>query len=113
MDIEQARRCLRILTAAFPTYPVGDDTVELYLARLLPWDFEVAFYVVQRWAANEVKFPVLRQLHDALRAETNRRAPPALPVDPEASGRELPPEENAEKLAQLRAVLPTLVKRAP
>lgn len=58
-QLEDARRVLRVLTAAFPTYPVGDDTAELYLAVIcndMP-DFGMAMRVVTDWATTQLFFP--------------------------------------------------------
>lgn len=66
-QLEDARRVLRVLTAAFPTYPVGDDTAELYLAVIandLP-DFAVAMRVVTDWATTQLLFPKPVELTEA------------------------------------------------
>lgn len=73
-QLEDARRVLRVLTAAFPTYPVGDDTAELYLAVIageLP-DFATAMRVVTDWATTQLLFPKPVELTDAYLAETER-----------------------------------------
>lgn len=77
--LEDARRVLRVLTAAFPTYPVGDDTAELYLALILKDmpDFGTAMRVAIDWTSTQLLFPKPVELVDAYLAETqraNRRA---------------------------------------
>lgn len=66
-QLEDARRVLRVLTAAFPTYPVGDDTAELYLAVIcndMP-DFGMAMRVVTDWATTQLLFPKPVELSEA------------------------------------------------
>lgn len=73
-QLEDARRVLRVLTAAFPTYPVADDTVELYLAVIcadLP-DFGMAMRVAQDWATTQLIFPKPVELVEAYNAELTR-----------------------------------------
>lgn len=73
-QLEDARRVLRVLTAAFPTYPVGDDTAELYLAVIcndMP-DFGMAMRVVTDWATTQLLFPKPVELTEAYIAALTR-----------------------------------------
>lgn len=70
-QLEDARRVLRILTAAFPNYPLGDDSVELYLGVIcadLP-DFATAMRVATDWATTSLYFPKPVELTEAYNAE--------------------------------------------
>lgn len=114
MQVNDARRVLRVLTAAFPTYPVGEDTAELYLAMLSNWgDADCAFEAAKRWALTEVRFPKPTELLAAIQEEARERAAANAPAYiEEGAGPVLPPEENARRLAELKAQLPSLLRRA-
>lgn len=73
-QLDDARRVLRVLTAAFPTYPVADDTAELYLAVIasdMP-DFATAMRVVTDWATSQLLFPKPVELVEQYLAEAGR-----------------------------------------
>lgn len=74
--LEDARRVLRVLTAAFPSHPFGDDSVELYLAVIvkdMP-DFSIAMRVATDWATTQMFFPKVVELTDAYLRETEKQA---------------------------------------
>lgn len=73
--LEDARRILRVLTAAYPSYPFGDDSVELYLAVIVKEmpDFAIAMRAVTDWATSQLYFPKPVELTDAYLAETERQ----------------------------------------
>src|SRR4051812_22139994 len=74
MKIEDAHRCLRMLTAAFPTYPVSDETAELYLQMLSNvYDPAVGFAVVADWVEQRLTFPKVAELLDECQNEQKRR----------------------------------------
>lgn len=114
MQLDDARRALRVLTAAFPRYPVSDDTAELYLAMLCQHvrDPDVGVVAAQKVALTALDFPKPTQLLEACQAEARLRVK-AQPAIPEDTGRELSPQENAAKVAELKQQLKTLIKRAP
>lgn len=73
-QLDDARRVLRILTAAYPSYPVGDDTAELYLGVIcadLP-DFATASRVALDWSTSELYFPKPVELVERYNAEVER-----------------------------------------
>lgn len=72
--LDDARRVLRVLTAAFPTYPVNADTTELYLAVITGemTDFATAMRVVTDWATGELLFPKPVELVERYHAEISR-----------------------------------------
>ncbi len=72
--LDDARRVLRVLVAAFPTYPVNDDTTELYLAVIAEemTDFATAMRVVTDWATGELLFPKPVELVERYHAEIGR-----------------------------------------
>lgn len=75
MQLDDAKRVLRVLTAAFPTYPVDEDTVELYLAAMvnnMP-DAGVAFAVVTDWTMERLTFPRVAELIEAYTWEQSAR----------------------------------------
>lgn len=110
MDIEHAQRVLRVLTAAHPTYPMGEDTTELYLGALCERaDFDVAFAVAKQWVLDgPARFPKVTELVAECQAEARRRAVAEAPrILDEAVA-----PDNLERVRELRAQLAGLVKRA-
>lgn len=126
MDVKDARKVLRVLSAAYPSFPVGDDTVELYLAVLCGHvaDGDVGLAAAERWVitgghapdGERDRFPTPNQLLEACQAEARRVA--ASKVDetkqiPENPGdRQLSKQENAERLRELRKGLGQIGRRA-
>lgn len=76
MQIDDGRRVLQVLTAAFPTYPVADDTAELYLAAMIQSmpDATIAFAVALDWSTSQLLFPKVAELIEAYAEEVTRRA---------------------------------------
>lgn len=80
MEIGDAHRALRVLAAAFPTYPFGEDTQEIYLAALVTkiGDGDAAFDAARNWVFEQDRFPTVNQLLAACRLEARRREPAPL-----------------------------------
>lgn len=75
MNIEDARGVLRLLTAAYPTYPVADDTAALYLELLVEKvpDPTIGYTAVAEWVTRELVFPKPAELLASCEAEASRR----------------------------------------
>lgn len=123
MDVEQAWKVLRVLTAAYPTYPVGEDTAELYLAVLTDANrrAEDGMAAVRTWVEEQDHFPRVTELLAAVQAAARKRSaanpPPKIldeTVEPPCDRPGCPCSlTGAEAVRELRAQLPKLVKRAP
>jgi hypothetical protein len=71
-----AEKVLGLLGAAFPAYPVGEDTYDLYLAALAAppiYDLSTLVAAVGEWVAHNDRYPTIHQLVDAYQAEARRR----------------------------------------
>lgn len=65
-----------MLCAAYPTYPVSEDTSQLYLEVILDRDAADAIVAVRNWIMREPHFPRVSELLAAIRAEARRHPEP-------------------------------------
>jgi hypothetical protein len=79
---EDAGAVLRLLGAAYPTYPVEPDTLELYTRELvrLP-DMATLTTAASRWVETEDRYPTVHQLTVAYQAEARWRTEQARRAD--------------------------------
>lgn len=75
MDRADALRVLRVLTAAFPTHPITEDTTELYVRTLIERapDVATALAVVMDWSTTQLYFPKIAEFVDAYGKEAFAR----------------------------------------
>lgn len=92
MRADDAGQIIRLLSAAYPTYPVGEDTFDLYAEALMPRDAEAALAAARHWITTQAQFPRINELLAAVRSETVRRTPPP-PALPEPTRPRLTREE--------------------
>lgn len=76
MELEAARQVLAVLCAAYPTYPVGEDTAQLYLELLTKQvdDPNVAHAAVETWVISERAFPRPNEMLVACQSEARAQA---------------------------------------
>lgn len=63
-----------MLSAAYPTYPVGEDTLDLYVEALMSRDANATLEAVRGWIRNQPQFPRISDLLAAVRSEQTRIA---------------------------------------
>lgn len=91
MEIREANAIVQMLCAAYPTYPVTEDTSQLYIEVLCDRDADATMVAVKKWIMRESFFPRINELLVVIRSEKTRQAsaPPALPAGPRMSVDEL------------------------
>lgn len=72
---DDARRVLRALSGAFPTYPVTDDTVSVYLQAFQNQmgDPAILWAVTSDWITAEDHYPRVTELLERYQGEARRR----------------------------------------
>lgn len=93
---------MRMLSAAYPTYPVGDDTLDLYLEALMPKDAGLALDAVRHWIRTQPQFPRISEVLAGIRTEERKRPEPRLelvePPRPKMTRAQLRAMRNGESL---------------
>lgn len=90
VQIQDANAIVQMLCAAYPTYPVTEDTSQLYIEVLCERDAEPTMAAVKKWIMRESFFPRINELLIVIRSETRPTPPmPALPPGPRMSVDEL------------------------
>lgn len=79
MQAEEAGQVIRLLCAAYPTYPVGDDTSSLYVEALMSRDADAALAAARHWITTQAQFPRISELLAAVRGATRHQ--PAAPLE--------------------------------
>lgn len=98
METRDANSILQMLCAAYPTYPVGEDTTQLYIEILVQRDAEATLIAARNWIVREPHFPRISELVAAIRTETAHAAALALPPAPTPAG----PRMSLEELRAMR-----------
>ncbi len=109
MRADQAIALAERIVAAFPDARAGDATVDVFVDRLLPWDYGTAAAAVENLIDSSRRFPHVADLRDAYAAAGGnlpdpgrRMSPPLAPV------RELTADEREAADAERRALLDRL-----
>lgn len=76
MERQDAARVVSVLSAAFPAYPMNDDSTQLYVEAISEKvrDATVGFVVVTDWVQGRTLFPAIADLLAECAAEEQRRS---------------------------------------
>lgn len=99
MDVRDANSILHMLCAAYPTYPVDENTTQLYIEILSQRDAAAALIAARNWIMRQPHFPRISELVAAIRTETAHAEALALPPAPE-------PTRPRMSLEEIRAMRP-------
>jgi len=111
MQEQDTEKVLAVLSAAFPTHPLGTDTIELWVEVMAPLEADDAMAAARALIRSDEWFPPIARFLEYARQERDRRMRNQGKLDPVPE--EPLTEEQRAKHVELVRQMHTLIRPAP